>query len=623
MAPPKSTRWLKLFETFAADLRIKSKEVAGGAAPLQLWNSQKRFLQEVGAGLDTGIHVFNCLKSRQLGVTTLSLALVDVFWLAMHRDMIGCLVTDTEKNREINRGMIEAYIDSFEPNYFGDNFKIIKANRQMLQFSNGSRLDLLVAGTKKKSIAWGEGQGYSVAHLTELASYGDAQGLKSLEESFAQGNPHRLFVYESTAKGLNHWHRKWTSGLNDLTQKSFFIGWWSGDTNRIERRDPRFSQYGVYPPTTEEKQKIDQVRILYDFRVTQEQLAWHRWKQVQAGSEQDLLEQNQPWTADEAFVMPGYSFFAVRMVAKDMKRVDEEAIIFKGYRYELGADFYDFRLIELDPDVDDIDLVELRIWEEPIDGAKYAIGFDPAFGRNAHKDGHAIVVVRCFADRVMQVAEYRTSEPETRYAAWVAFHLCAAYRDCMINVEIQGPGELVMLEFRHLKQLLGSDMNATRTAERGWTDAAGQARWFLFHREDSFGTGFSANYKSNSHYRERMLHNMRGSYSAGEVHVQSRFLLNEMLNVINNDGDIGAPESVDETKKDDRVFALGLALLAWTSWIRAEMISAGLTYDAVMREESGGSSKVERNVNDLVRRFLARANDEPEPRPTWRDEYNL
>ena len=27
----------------------------------------------------------------------------------------------------------------------------------MMQFSNGSRLDLLVAGTKKKSIAWGEG----------------------------------------------------------------------------------------------------------------------------------------------------------------------------------------------------------------------------------------------------------------------------------------------------------------------------------------------------------------------------------------------------------------------------------------------------------------------------------
>ncbi len=626
MAPLKSTRWLRLFEAFADDLRIKSKEATSTdqrGAKLVMWASQKRALQEIGTGLDNGVHVFNILKSRQLGVTTLTLALVDVFWPAMHPNLIGCLVTDTEKNREINRSMIEAYIDSFPEGYFGGKFSIVKANPRMLQFSNGSRLDLLVAGTRKKSTAWGEGQGYSFAHLTELASYGDAQGLKSLEESFAQENPHRLFVFESTAKGMNHWHRKWKDGQNDITQRSFFIGWWSGDTNRIERKDPRFSQFGNYQPTPEERSKIEQVRVLYDWRVTQEQLAWHRWKQIQAGSEQDLLEQNQPWTAEEAFVEPGYSFFQPKMIGRDLKKLDDDPPVFEGYRYEVGGDFYEFRCIKCDPDLDDLSIVELKVWEDPIEGGKYAIGFDPAFGRNEHKDGHAIVVLRCFADRVVQVAEYRTSEPEVKYAAWVAFHLCAAYRDCMINVEIMGPGELVMTEFRHLKQLIGAEMNFQRTIDRNWLDAAAQARWFLFNREDSFGSGFAMNYKSTAQDKERMLYSMRGVYSAGEITIYSVKLLHEMLNVINNDGRIGAPDSDDEDKKDDRVFALGLALLAWTKWIRAEMISSGQTYETVMREQDGATSKVERSVNSLVRRFLARGDEEPEPVKTWRDEYHL
>jgi Terminase RNaseH-like domain len=626
MASLKSSKWLRLFETFAADLRIKSKEVNSSdprGVPLDMWVSQKRFLQEIGSGLDNGIHVFNCLKSRQLGCTTLSLALVDVFWPAMHPNLIGCLVTDNEKNREINRGMIEGYIDSFPAGYFGEAFKIVKANRTMLQFSNGSRLDFLVAGTKKKSISWAEGQGYAYAHLTEISKYGDPQGLKSLEESFAQTNPHRLYVYESTANGMNHWHEKWTAGVKDITQRSFFIGWWSGDNNRLERKSALFAQYGSYPATAEERAKIEQVRILYEWKVTQEQLAWYRWKQVQASSEQDLLEQNNPWTADEAFVEPGYSFFNARLIGKDLKRLHEEIPLYKGYRYEVGATFYDFRCIALDPDLDDVSTVELKMWEEPVEGARYAIGFDPAYGRNEHKDGHAIVVLRCFADRVIQVAEYRTSEPETRYAAWVAFHICAIYRDCMINVEILGPGELVMTEFRHLREYLSAEMNVHRTTERDWTDAFGHARWFLYHREDSFGAGFAANYQSNQNSRERMLYSMRGVYSAGEVVLQSEYLLREMLNVLVVDGHIGAPESSDESKKDDRVFALGLALLSWTKWIRSEMIASGQTYEVVMREQDGSTSIAERSINSLVRRFMSLADEEPEPEKTWRDEYHL
>src|SRR5579863_4361476 len=95
----KSARWMRAFEKFVEDLRITSKEIVSQderGAKLEMWDSQKRFLREVGTGLDNGIHVFKVLKSRQLGITTISLA-IDVFWLAMHPGIVGFLATDDEK----------------------------------------------------------------------------------------------------------------------------------------------------------------------------------------------------------------------------------------------------------------------------------------------------------------------------------------------------------------------------------------------------------------------------------------------------------------------------------------------------------------------------------------------
>ena len=58
-------KWLRLFQDFVADIRIVSKEVVSDdprGTPLVLWESQRRFIKNVGEGLDDGIHIFNCLK---------------------------------------------------------------------------------------------------------------------------------------------------------------------------------------------------------------------------------------------------------------------------------------------------------------------------------------------------------------------------------------------------------------------------------------------------------------------------------------------------------------------------------------------------------------------------------
>jgi hypothetical protein len=431
---------------------------------------------------------------------------------------------------------------------------------------------------------------------------------------------------ESTAKGMNHWRTRWMAGLNDLTERSFFIGWWAGDNNRITRGDPRFSAYGLSPPTGAEAKMLKDVEKLYQHRVTTEQLAWFRWKQTKAGAEQNLLEQNQPSTFEDAFVQTGYSFFQVAVIGQDMKRMQDDQPIFDGYRYEVDGDFFHFKMITMDSNVDDVDDVELKVWEEPVDGAQYVIGFDPAYGRNDHKDHHAILVFRCFADKMVQVAEYITADVETKHASWVLFHLCAAYRNSMCNVELGGPGRLVMSEFEHLRQLIGAEMNVAKTAARGWEDAGAQARWYLYHKADSPGAGYMANFETNWRTKMELLHGYRGVYSSREIEIRSFGLLREMSIVVVNDGEIGAPESTDENMKDDRVFAAALAARAWTDWVRRGMIAQGLTYDVVMKAESGQETKQETAVNSIVRNFLRtqeeRANTEPEP-PKWLHDQGL
>ena len=61
---PRAKKWLKAFTSFAEDLRIKSKENTSSfderGSKLVMWESQRRFMVEVGEGLDNGIHVFYC-----------------------------------------------------------------------------------------------------------------------------------------------------------------------------------------------------------------------------------------------------------------------------------------------------------------------------------------------------------------------------------------------------------------------------------------------------------------------------------------------------------------------------------------------------------------------------------
>ncbi len=620
---PKQPKWLNLFERFIEPLRIDSKEVEGEAdgrgAKLSLWMSQRRFLEEIAEGLEQDQRTFICLKSRQLGISTVSLA-VDLFWLAMHPGMMGALVADNDSNAAYFRATLTRYIGSFPKNFFGSDFQCVTNNRNFLKFSNGSRLDFLVAGKSKK--AWSESRGYTLAHATEVSKYGTIEGLASFRESLAEQHPNRLFIYESTAAGYNHWRDMWISAGNDpYTQRRFFIGWWAKEINQIGKKDKRWSVYGTGQLDQRELELCKLVREKHNHRITDEQLAWYRWRQSEEAADPNLLDQNQPWIAEQAFIQTGYSFFQPRYIQQEMQRVyDSDDGLFKGYKIWIGNDFWATKLEQIG-DQDRMHEVELRIWQDPIKEARYVIGCDPAYGRNDWKDRHGITVCRCYADKLVQVAEYADHNIETRQAAWVLAYLAGAYRNCVVNLELGGPGRAVLTEFDYLRLQVRAEIYNQRAEEKGWQDFLANARWYLYHKPDSPGAGYVYAWQTHSQSKFEIMNQLRDSFMTKTLIVNSIPALEEMASVIQDGAEIAAPGR----NKDDRVFALALCNRAWIDHVRAGMLTEGLTYERLVAEENGerarGAVVVDRIVYDWFRRQEEMATN-PEV-PEWMRERGL
>ena len=624
MADKQESKWLPAFMKFIDFLRIDSKEVAAQdsrGSKLEIWESQRIFLKELCEGLDRGVRTFYVLKARQLGISTISLV-IDIWWLAIHEGTIGALVTDTEANREAFRSTIKRYIDSFPKGFFGKGFTILKDNRNFMQFSNGSRLDFLVAGTRNKK-TWGEGKGYSFAHLTEVANYGSKEGLDSFREALAEKHPNRLFIYESTAKGHNFWKEMYEdAGRDKLTKKRMFIGFWAKEINRIEKSDPRFLIYGTAEPDEEERELIKVTKERHNFDVPIEALAFYRWRQSDSSTDLNTIKQNLPWYDAQSFILSGYSFFQVRVLQKELSRImdgteNEPPVPFRGYRMWLGNDFWASKMEPITT-MDRIDEVELRVWEEP-KGGVYAIGCDPALGRNDWKDRHAINVYRCFADRIVQVAEYADNNVETRQAAWVLAYLAGIYENCIVNIELTGGhGRAVMTEFDHLRERMKAEIYQN-AGGRDWEDFLSNARHYLYKKADQYGGGSVKGFDTNSRTKVEVMNQLRDSHSSGAMIINSGPLINEMLTVVQDGYEIGAPGRA----KDDRVFSSALANRVWIDHFRMTLTSQGLTYNNYLLDQSDEGSAGNAVVDNIVLNFFKNAEEREEevtPQQAWMQE---
>jgi hypothetical protein len=564
--------WLPVVQDFCSRLTIDSKET--GVGPLRLYRAQQRFLEEICDGLDRGIRSFYVLKARQLGISTISLAL-DLLWLSVHPGTQGALITDDDGNREKFRVLLERYINSLPR---GLRVGIKAHNRHGLVLNNGSSLDYLVAGKRRGNITLGQSRALSFVHGTEVGSWGSEEGIASLLSSLAEKNPNRFYLFESTAHGYNLWFNLWEASHKDrLSKKPIFIGWWSMDLYALPEGSREFRHYWNGELDEAEEELVGEVEKRFGYRITPEQIAWHRRKRTEDIPDEELMNQNFPWTPEMAFITSGYGFFPAKRVAEDIRFITEQECPLKAYRYQMGENFLATELTQVNTTRE----ADLRVWEEPLDHGVYVMGVDPAYGRSDDAAEHAIVVYRCYADKIVQVAEFGTTIPDTYQCAWVMAHLAGAYKNVWINLEVTGPGFAVMQELRHLKRLLDDGYLRGAASQAGLNDVFSSVKWYLYHRPDQLGAGYVYGWKSNLENKMTIMNQFRDSYTLRMVNLRSIPLLKEMERVTQKGSDISAEGSA----KDDRVIASALAHKAWTDWLRNSLISTNQTWEAVCRDE--------------------------------------
>jgi hypothetical protein len=549
---------LRKFYRFCAQLQIETKE-KGLQRLGSLLGTQTYVMGEIARGLEDGAHHYVILKGRQLGITTISLAL-DLYWVFTHPGLGATLVTDTEENREMFRSTLGMYHEHLPKEF---KIPVDGHNRNQMVLRNRSRLFYQVAGLRAKG-SLGRGKAITYLHGTETSSWGDEEGLASLLASLAETNPDRLYMFESTARGFNMFHDMYVTAKRARTQRAIFCGWWR---NEFYSADPESAVYKTYWDgrlTPEEREWTRDIKKLYGVEINSRQMAWWRWKLAEGIRDDALMYQEFPPTEDYAFVMTGTSFFSNARCTDAMKEAKKDVPAY--YRYVMGATFADTEVIKSQER-----LATLKIWEEPIDTAYYVIGADPAYGSSDWADRFCLSVFRVYADGMEQVAEFATSELNTYQFAWVIAHLAGAYRNSTLNLEVNGPGQAVINELRNLKRQAAS---LGGPQGKDLMNVLGHMQNYMWRKNDNLGgITNSIGWLTTGPSKERMLNYMKDYFERGMMRVRSVDTIEEMKSIVRDGGSIQA----GGRGKDDRVIATALASAAYAEQLWPRLVQMKIT----------------------------------------------
>jgi len=577
---------LKHFYNFCKQLKIETKE-QGLRKMDHLLGTQTYVMDEINKGLADGCHFFVILKGRQLGITTISLAL-DLYWHFMHPGLQGTLTTDTEENRDMFRSTLAMYMDGLPKEY---KIPLVAHNRNQLSLKNRSRLFYQVAGLRAKG-SLGRGKAITYLHGTETSSWGDEEGLASLLASLAETNPDRLYTFESTARGFNMFHDMYVTAKKARTQRAIFCGWWRNELYMLDPKDKTYEVYWDGKLTGEEKEWVKDIKKLYNFEINSRQIAWWRWKLYEGIKDDSLMYQEFPPTEDYAFVMTGTSFFSNARCTDAVKKLKKTT--YDSYRYVFGANFQDTQVIKSTER-----LATLKIWEEPVDTAYYVIGADPAYGSSDWADRFCIQVFRCYSDGLEQVAAFATSELNTYQFAWIIAHLAGAYKNSTLNLEINGPGQAVINELRNLKRQAASMGTALG---KDLLDVYGNMQNYIWRRNDTLGgVSNSIGWMTTAATKERMLTYMKDFFERGMMDIWDMDTIEEMKTMVRDGGSIEA----SGRNKDDRVIATALACAAFAEQVQPRLITAKLTRPMSRMQDDFTPEQltVGRNVSDYLKRI--------------------
>jgi hypothetical protein len=540
-----------------------------GRSRIDPWPSQRIIVDAVAKGLNEDIHEFVVLKCRQVAVTSVC-SVIELFWSLANPGVQGAIIADRTDNLERLRRIFASLLETLPPEWRTPEHKLVQNNRNGMAFANRSVIDLMAAASNPDL---GASRALNMMHATECSQWKSLAGVESLKASLARENPHRLYIWESIANGFNWYYNFCQQAKLDRHMKFIFIGFWAQPTYSIAKSDPDYKIYWDGHLTTEEINRARYVKENYSWIIKPEQIAW--WRREAEFRQEEYMLRHYPWHERECFIASGSGFFPAQRTLEMAEQLTPSPP-YRGYKYFFDEDFLKSKIEQ----VDNPETAMLKVWEPPEPKGIYCIGVDPSGGGGGDSDDHAIQVLRCYSDRVVQVAEFQSNKPLTYQLAWVLAHLAGAYQDHLANLEVTGVGAAVLPEVRNLRQLAERGILQGVPGTQNILNMIGAVRWFLYKRPDTLGgAGNVIAWKANSDNKSQVYSEIRDSLMLRRLELRSPRLVAQMQSIVEDDGWIGA--GPDTGENDDLVSALVLAHHAWVEWRRPMLVARNLTWDSV------------------------------------------
>ena len=395
---------------------VKIVDKQGRLVPFKLNPQQKYIMRNKGK--------FNiCLKSRQLGIT--SVALANCLYITHTRPNSTCMIMSysIESADIIFDKLKQLYND------LPDSIRIksINNNAKKLKLSNGSTIIVCTCGSKDSA----RGSTLQYAHLSEVGLMGEhlENQLVAIEQALA---PTGTMILESTAKGLNKFSEMWnkaTTGESPLW-KPFFFPWTKDKVMFADEYQEYAGRYkNIYGEPLSEEDLTEKEKGLMHEGASLEQLMWRRLKITQ--NSEEWFCQEFPSNPTEAFISTGSNVFSAAMI------------------HERLGTLYLTKEMKLPPKSDPIlrkHKQYLKLWKLPVKKHKYFIGVDTAEGLGGSNDYSVISVMD---EDGYQCAEWRSNKVKPYEFTDVVLAMAHWYQDALLIIERASAGHTVLDKIVH------------------------------------------------------------------------------------------------------------------------------------------------------------------------------
>lgn len=258
-------------------------------------------IEDYEAGIITDISLL-VLKGRQQGFTTLVTA-YQLSCSILNRNFQGFTLADKSDNSEA----IFQNKAKFPYSQLPDTLKPTEKynNRKQLLFEKINSSWAVDTATKDV----GRSRTINFFHGSECAFWKD--GISPIQGALGEAfTKNCIKIWESTANGYNDYQRMWDSGVHI----NCFYEWWKTREYRVAFRNESTKETFFHYIDTKQDWIWERLRWLRDDKKLEaEQLYWY-WNKYDRYLDKDLIKQEYPCTAYEAFLLSGKNVFDVAII---------------------------------------------------------------------------------------------------------------------------------------------------------------------------------------------------------------------------------------------------------------------------------------------------------------------